>query len=335
MERLLFRLPKVEVGIELERCLRPAQFLSLAKKYKLGLADESEAAARRMLHFRDRPSFERVERLIFRALRDPQDLHVLTLDLLAEQAIQNIRHSEVHLRLATHLAGGVDGEALYQALAEAARDGERRHGVAVRFLVSVRPEDGQGAAEQALEWAGTHASGTHASGTHLSNLVIGLHLANGEQLPDPEFLAVLEAAAGRGLHRTAHAATPEAARTLLDDATPERLTLNAPAVTAEVLAALTSGGVGATLRPVEDLRFGLVPDLGSHPIATCHEHEAIALATGGAPLFGTNLTREYVNLQRFLGTTSEDLVALVRRGVRQSFLVEEKKRALEEKLFQA
>lgn len=325
VEQFLFRLPKVEVGIELERCLRPAQFLSLAKKYDLGLAEESEAEARRLLRFRDHSSFEEVESLIRRVLRNPEDLHLLTQDLLAEQAIQKIRHSEVHLHLAAHLAAGMDGEALRQALVEATQEGQRRHGVALRFLVCLRPEEGQRAAEQALEWIESDTDG----------LVVGIHLASIKQAPSAPFLSLLETVGSRGLRRTGYAETAEAAQVLLAECSPERLTLAAPAATSEILAALASRHMGAILRPVEDLRLGICPGLESHPIAECHGQELISLATGGGPLFGTNLTREYVNLHRFLGVTTEELVSLARRGVRQSFLTDDGKLALEEELSQA
>ena len=317
LERRLFALCKVEPGIELERCIRPAQFLSLAKKYRLPIGD-SEAEARVALNFRTQDEFFEVQGLVRRVLRESEDLHLLVLDLLAEQAMQNIRWSEVHLHWPSYRSHGMEAESVAKAVNEAAADAERRHSVQLGWFLDLRAGDDAGATEEVLAWA------------EGDERVLGIHLVGEGPSVDLEDLA--EQCDQRGLRRTALAESVTQARGFLERWQPHRMVLDGPAATSEILEMLEGRELGAVLRPVSDLRLGHHKTLAEHPLATFEDRPGLLLSTGGAPLFGTNLTREYVGLHRALGVGFEALRSLAAKGVRHSFLDPEIKAALEEEI---
>ncbi|HRC88335.1 MAG TPA: adenosine deaminase, partial [Thermoanaerobaculia bacterium] len=116
-------LPKVELHVHLEGSIQPRTLLELARRRRVSLPADDAAGLSRWFQFQGFPHFIEVYLACSSCLVEPEDFHRLALDFLAEQARQNVAWSEVHFSISTHLAGGRDGEAIRQALAEAAAEG--------------------------------------------------------------------------------------------------------------------------------------------------------------------------------------------------------------------
>ena len=115
IESQLVRMPKVELHVHLEGTFRPATLLSLAQKNRINLPADDVDGIRRWFRFKDFEHFVEIYVTCSRCLRDPEDFHVLALDFLAEQAIQNVLYSEVHFTISTHLWNGVESIPLLQS----------------------------------------------------------------------------------------------------------------------------------------------------------------------------------------------------------------------------
>lgn len=237
--------------------------------------------------------------------------------------MQNVRYSEFHLDVGTHLENGVEPEGLRQALAAAARDGERRHGVRVRLVASLT--DGVERPEQILDWALADRE-----------LIVAVGLRSSTGFDDPR-REIFEQAGEAGLHRVVSlpaGAGSEAIRAMLDDGRPERVGHGARAVEDPALVEdLAAHGPALALCPTAEVRVGSWDELADHPFETLRQTGvALSVGSAGAPLYDTNLTREYARLYRAFGYPPAVLAALAVAAVDHSFLGDEEKAAMREEL---
>ncbi|HEY0783115.1 MAG TPA: adenosine deaminase [Thermoanaerobaculia bacterium] len=327
LDRFLLRMPKVELHVHLEGAMRPAVLLELARRNGVELPARDEAGLKRWFRFRDFDHFVEVYLTCSRSLRAPEDFALLASDFLAEQACQNVVYSEVHFTIATHLANGVDGDAVRQALAQAIAEGERRLGVTMRLIPDIVRNVGPQVADKTLAWA--------LAGR--DDVVVALGLSGSEaRFGNEPFQPHFAAAAQAGLHRVAHAgehAGPESIRSVLEACGAERIGHGVRAVDDPALVAeLARRGIPLEVSPTSNLCLGVVPDLLRHPFDRLYRSGvALSVNSDDPAFFNTNLTREYRNLQQAFGYTPEQLAGLSLAALRQSFLPAAERSSWEER----
>ena len=332
LESFLLRLPKVELHVHLEGAMRPAVLLELARRNGVDLPARDENGLKRWFQFRDFEHFVEVYLTCSRALRSPEDFHLLALDFLAEQAVQNVVYSEVHFTISTHLAAGRDGAGIRQALAEAIREGEKRWGVTMRLIPDIVRNVGVAPADQTLEWA----LADHAQGGD----VVALGLSGSEaRFPNEPFREHFAAARRAGLHCVAHAgehAGPESIRSVLEVCGAERIGHGVRAVEDPTLVAdLAARRIPLEVCPTSNLCLKVVPTLADHPFDRLRQAGVpLSVNSDDPPFFNTNLTREYLHLARTFGYGKEDLARLALAGLHHSFLPPEEKQMHEQKFRQ-
>ena len=310
--------------------MRPALILSLAKKNGVDIPAEDEAGVRKWLRFRDFPHFLEVYQTVCKCLKEPEDFHCLALDFLAEQAIQNIRWSEVHFTIATHVLHGRNADEVRQALHEAVRDGEKRHGIRMRLIPDIVRGYGPELADVTLEWA---------LAGHREGLVSALGLSGDESQPHESYLEHFAAARKAELPVVAHVGEhrpPDEMRRVLDDVAPERIDHGIQAVGDDsLLADLVEKQTPLTVCPTSNVVLGAVPSMGEHPFRPLAEAGAnVSVNCDDSQLFSTNLTREYVHLHAAFGYSAQQLADFARAGIRQAFLEDGERAELEGLLVQ-
>lgn len=331
LDRFLLHLPKAELHVHLEGSMRPAVLLELARRNGIELPARDEAGLKRWFRFTDFEHFVQVYLACSRALRKPEDFQLLVLDFLAEQATQNVVYTEAHFTISTHLANGADGGEVLAALAEAIAEGERRYGVKLRLIPDIVRNVGVPAADQTLEWA---LAGRERG------IIVALGLSGSEALyPNEPFRGHFEAARNAGLHRVAHAGEhggPESIRSVLETCGAERIGHGVRAVDdASLVEELRASQIPLEICPTSNLCLGVAPDLASHPFDALYRAGlAVSVNSDDPAFFNTNLTREYLRLHQTFGYTPAQLAGLSLAAVRQSFLSEAEKTALEESFHQ-
>jgi len=327
LERFLLRLPKVELHVHLEGSMRPAVLLELARRNGIELPAQDEAGLKRWFRFTDFEHFVQVYLACSRALRSPEDFQLLALDFLTEQAYQNVVYTEVHFTISTHLANGVNGDEVLAALAEAIAEGERRHGVTLRLIPDIVRNVGVEPADRTLEWA---LAGWKRG------VVAALGLSGSERLfPNEPFREHFAAAKREGLHRVAHAgehAGPESIRSALDVCSAERIghgvrAIEDPALVEELRAAQ----IPLEVCPTSNVCLGVFPDLPGHSFDRLYRSGlALSVNSDDPTFFNTNLTLEYLRLHQTFGYSPAELAGFSLAALRQSFLPEPERTALEE-----
>ena len=316
IESFLLEMPKVELHVHLEGTLRPATLLSLARKNGVALPADDVEGLRQWFRFRDFEHFVEIYVTCSRCLKEPEDFHVLALDFLAEQAVQNVLYSEVHFTISTHLWNGLDGEAIRQALVEAADDGEKRHGIRMRLIPDIVRNMETERADATLRWAvdglgrGVVAIGMGGMESGYSNEPFREHFAEARR---------------EGLHTVCHAGEtdgPESIRSALEVCGAERIGHGVRAVDdPSLVEELAARQIPLEVCPSSNVALGVFPSLAEHPVdLLLQAGVALSINSDDPPLFDTNLTREYLQLHRTFGYDEQQLARLALNGVRHAFL---------------
>jgi aminodeoxyfutalosine deaminase len=328
IDLFLLRLPKVELHVHLEGAMRPAVLLELARRNGIELPAQDEAGLKRWFRFTDFDHFVQVYLACSRALRRPEDFQFLVLDLLAEQAYQNVLYTEAHFTISTHLANGANGDEVLAALAEAIAEGERRYGVTLRLIPDIVRNVGVEPADRTLDWA---LAGRRRG------VVAALGLSGSEnRFPNEPFREHFAAAERQGLHRVAHAgehAGPESIRSVLAVCGAERIGHGLRAVEdPSLLAELRERQVPLEVCPTSNLCLGVAPDLAGHPFDRLYrEGLALSVNSDDPAFFNTSLTLEYLRLHQTFGYSASEIAGLSLAALRQAFLDDADRAALEEK----
>jgi aminodeoxyfutalosine deaminase len=97
----------------------------------------------------------------------------------------------------------------------------------------------------------------------------------------------------------------------------------------ELVAYLRETQLPLEVCPTSNVCTKQVPDIAAHPLPKMlAEGLYVTLNSDDPPMFGTTLTNEYRVAARDLGLGRKELADLARKGVRASFLAEDRKRAI-------
>ncbi len=315
LERFAEAMPKVELHVHLEGAIQPATLLRLARRRRVSLPADTEAGLRRWYRFEDFDHFAEVYVACSRCLRDPEDFQLALREFAAGQARQNIRYSEVHFTIATHVLQGANGGEVGDAMAETIAEIEKELGVGVRLIPDVVRNLEPRWADVTLEWALEHRG----------RGVIALGLAGIESWPVAPFREHFEVAGAEGLRRVAHAGEqrgPESIRETLEIARPERLGHGIRAVEDEDLVAeLADRRLPLEVCPTSNVALGNAPSLAEHPIGRLLDAGVdLSVNSDDPAMFDTTLSREYALVGDTLGLGAGELAHLSLAAVRHAFL---------------
>ena len=121
-ERLIRRLPKVELHLHIEGTLEPEMMFSLAAKHGVALPYASVDAVRAAYNFHDLQSFLDLYYAGCDVLRDRRDFYALAMAYFARAHADNVMHAELFFDPQTHTQRGVPMEVVIGGLRDAMHD---------------------------------------------------------------------------------------------------------------------------------------------------------------------------------------------------------------------
>ncbi len=323
LRRFVEAMPKAELHVHLEGSIQPETLLRLAKKRRVDLPANDVAGLERWFEFRDFQHFVEIYLACSKCLRHPEDFQAITDDFLEEQERQNVRYTEAHFTIGTHLMNGVSGSEVAEALAETLGRWQRR-GVGLRLIPDIVRNAEFKWADRTVEWALDNQDRT----------VVALGLSGFEDRPNEPFREHFAEARAGGLGLVAHAGEhggPESIRSVLEVCGAERIGHGvAAARDPELMATLAERGVPLEVCPTSNVCLGVAPDLASHPFGALWDAGLeVTVNSDDPPLFNTTLTGEYLATAETWNLSAEELAGLSLRALRRSFLPEERRRAME------
>ena len=329
MEHFVAEMPKVELHVHLEGSIQPATLLELARRRRVDLPADDEEGLHQWFQFRDFEHFVSIYLTCCRCLRDPEDFQLVLDQLMAEQERQNVLYSEIHFTIGTHLANGVNGQEVADALGETLQQGRKQRGVRAQLIPDIVRDVGPEMADRTLEWA---LAGRQRG-------VIALGLSGFESASDEPYREHFQVAEQEGLHRVAHAGEhqgPESIRSVLEVCRAERIGHGIRSIDdLELVGDLVARETPLEICPTSNLRLGAVGELSEHPFDRLRqEGVVVTVNSDDPPLFETDLNREYLELAREFGYGPGEVAGFSLDALRAAF-VEESDREILEQAFAA
>lgn len=322
---LIRRLPKAELHVHLDGCLRPATMLELALEADIPLPANTESDLAAAMLVRDARNLEEyLERYVhtLAVMQTPAALERIAYEFVLDVAAENVRYVEVRYSPALH--PGMPLEEAVAAPLRGLRRGEAETGCRAQLIVcgirTMPPDVSLRLAEVAVDFA--------------TEGVAAFDLAGAEAgYPAADHAKAFAHAVKHGLACTCHAGEgegPDSVREALDVCCAQRIGHGTR--------------IGEDPRLEERIRESGVPlevcltsNVHTRTVATVAEHPArryfdlgciVTLNTDGRLMDGVTLTDEYMLAHQQLGFTRLEIDRLILNAFESAFLPEDEKRAL-------
>jgi len=322
-ERLIRRLPKVELHLHIEGTLEPEMMFALAGKHGVTLPYASVDAVRAAYDFHDLQSFLDLYYAGCDVLRDREDFYMLAMAYFARAHADRAVHAELFFDPQKHTARGVAMETVIRGLRDAMDDAQRRYGISssliLCFLRHLSEEDAFATLEAALPFRDD---------------IEGVGLDSGERgNPPRKFVRVFQKAREHGLRLVAHAGEEGPADYIheaLDLLFVERIDHGVrcdedPALVER----LVQKQIALTVCPLSNLKLRVVKDLKQHNFAKLlRRGVAVTINSDDPAYFGGYIGENFRQTAEALDLTAKELVTVAENAVHASFLPAAQKLAL-------
>jgi aminodeoxyfutalosine deaminase len=315
-------LPKAELHVHHIGSASPRIVSALAERHP-GTVPSDLEALREFYTFRDFAHFIEVYLAVVDLVRDAEDVRMVTYEIAADMAAQNIRYAELTCTPYTNVRAGVPIEAFVEAVEDARVAAERDHGVRLQWIWDVPGEFGVAAAEATVGYL-----------DHAPPSLVGFGLGGPELgVPRPQFQPYFDQARAAGLHSVPHAGETTGPETVWDALRllgAERIGHGTSSTQdPSLLAHLVEQGIPLEVCPTSNIATRAVTDLAQHPVKEMYAAGAVVtINSDDPPMFGTTLNREYEIAADLLDLDEAGVARLAGNAVRASFVSEDVKQAL-------
>jgi adenosine deaminase len=294
--------------------------VSLAAKHGITLPYRSVDEVRAAYNFSDLQSFLDLYYAGCDVLRDRHDFYALAMAYFTRVHADNVVHAELFFDPQTHTARGIAMEVVIGGLRDAMADARRRYGITSElilcFLRHLSEDDALATLEAALPFRSDF---------------IGVGLDSGERgNPPSKFERVFAQARALGLRPVAHAGEEGPAayiREALDLLRVERIDHGVRCDEDDDLVdRLVREQIPLTVCPLSNEKLCVVPTLGDHNFARLlRRGVAVTINSDDPAYFGGYVADNYRATAAALELTAADLVTVAENAVRGSFLPEDAK----------
>lgn len=324
-ERLIRRLPKVELHLHIEGTLEPEMMFSLAAKHGVALPYASVEAVRAAYNFDDLQSFLDLYYAGCDVLRDRRDFYALAMAYFTRAHADNVVHAELFFDPQTHTVRGIPMEVIIGGLRDAMQDADKRYGISSHlilcFLRHLSEEDALKTLEAALPF---------------KSEITGVGLDSGERgNPPSKFVRVFQKAREHGLHAVAHAGEEGPAAYIheaLDLLFVERIDHGVRCDEDPALVeTLVKKQIPLTVCPLSNLKLCVVKDLREHNFAKLlRKGVAVTINSDDPAYFGGYIGENYRQTAAALDLTEKELVTVAENAVHAAFLPSAQKLSLQQ-----
>ena len=323
------RIPKAELHIHIEGSLEPELIFALAQRNGMALPYASVEALRAAYAFTDLQSFLDIYYAGASVLLHEADFADMAWAYFLRAQADNVVHAEIFFDPQTHTARGVPMATVIQGLKTACDRARAELGISSHlilcFLRHLSEDDALATLEAALPYR------EHFMGVGLDSSEVG-H-------PPTKFERVFARCRELGLRLVAHAGEegpPDYIWQALDVLNVERIDHGVRCLEdATLVARLAAEQVPLTVCPLSNLKLCVVPDLAHHPMKRLLDAGLCATINSDDPAyFGGYLNENFVQTVQALHLTRANVVQLARNSLLASFLGDEQRQALMQKLEQ-
>src|SRR6266508_1813788 len=305
-------LPKAELHVHHVGSASPRIVADLAARHPESPVPADPDLLAEYFKFRDFAHFIEIYLSVVSLIKTPEDVRLLTYEIAREMTGQNLRYAELTVTPHTSVIRGIAPEAFCEAIEDARVAAEKELGIVLRWIFDIPGESGLPAAEETLQIA-TKLQPEGLVGFGLGGPEIGV--------PRPQFQPHFEAAIAAGLHSVPHAGETTGPETIWDALRllkAERIghgtsTMQDPAL----VDYLGEHRIPLEISPTSNIATQAVPSYAEHPLpAMVDAGLVVTIISDVPPMFGTDLTNEYVVASELLGLDEQGAAELARTAVR-------------------
>ena len=315
METFIAGIPKAELHLHIEGTLEPEMAFRLAERNGVALPYPSVDALRAAYDFTDLQSFLDVYYATASVLREERDFFDLTFAYLQKVHSEGVVHAEIFFDPQTHTARGIAYDTVLDGICRALDEAQSQLGMSSRLILCFLRHLDQDDAMRTLEAALPRKDRLAAVGLDSSEM----------GHPPSKFAQVFQRARDNGLRVVAHAGEegpPEYVIEALDILKASRIDHGVRSEEDPALCErLAREQVTLTVCPLSNVKLCVFDRLDQHNLRRLMQRGLrITLNSDDPAYFGGYLLENFVQAQRALGLTRDDIAALARNSFEGSFL---------------
>jgi len=320
-------IPKAELHLHIEGTFEPELMFEIAKRNNKKIRFNSVDEIRNAYQFNNLQEFLDIYYEGAGVLIEEQDFYDLTWAYLQKVHSENVIHVEIFFDPQTHTERGVEFDKVIKGINSALVDGKQKLGISSKLIMSFLRHLDEESAFKTLEQS-----------LPFQKYIVGVGLDSSELgNPPSKFQRVFEKAKSYGYITVAHAGEEgpsDYVHEALNLLSVSRIDHGNRSLEDEVLVnKLVEMKMPLTVCPLSNLKLCVVKNMNEHPIRNMLEKGLKATINSDDPAyFGGYMNANYIALYEALNLTKAEIYQLTRNAFESTFLNENEKNDLIEKV---
>jgi adenosine deaminase len=320
MRDYIQKLPKAELHLHIEGTFEPELMFEIAKRNNLKIRFQSVEEIRKAYDFHNLQSFLDIYYEGAGVLIHERDFFDLTWAYLLRCKQDNVVHTEIFFDPQTHTERGVKFETVYKGISSALKKAETELGISSFLIMCFLRHLSEDEAIKTLKESLPFKSGIKAVG--LDSSEVG-H-------PPSKFKRVFEMAKAEGFLTVAHAGEegpPDYIWEALDLLKIERIDHGVRSIEDEALMKrIIEEQMTLTVCPLSNVKLKVFQKLSDHNLKKLLERGVrVTINSDDPAYFGGYVGENFIQIQRELNLSKDDLKTLAKNSFQGSFLLQENK----------
>lgn len=321
IEKLIHDLPKAELHLHIEGSFEPDLMFEIGQRNGVDMRFKSVEEVKEAYNFHNLQSFLDIYYEGANVLQKKEDFYDLTWAYLEKVAKENVKHVEIFFDPQTHTDRGIEFSTVIEGIYEALKAGQKDLGISFRlilcFLRHLSEEDAFKTWEQAQRYRGW------ITAVGLDSSEVGN--------PPSKFENIFKRVRNDGILTVAHAGEegpPEYIWEALDLLKVERIDHGVRCLEDEKLVErLKNEQIPLTVCPLSNIKLCVFDKMEDHNLKKLLDTGLCAMINSDDPAyFGGYLEQNYLEAQKGLNLSKEEIVQLAKNSFTASFLSESEKK---------
>ena len=327
VDNFIVEIPKAELHVHIEGTFEPELMFKIARRNNRPLKYNSVEELKAAYQFNNLQEFLNIYYSGADVLMEEQDFYDLTWAYMQKAHSHKVVHTEISFDPQTHTSRGVPFSTVVSGIHRALEDGRKTLGISSKLIVSFLRHLSEDAAFETLRDALKYKDWISAVGLDSSE----------RGHPPSKFRRVFEKARMEGFLLVAHAGEegpPEYVWEALELLQVSRIDHGNRSLEDAILVdELVRRKIPLTVCPLSNLKLKVVKKLTQQPIAEMLEKGMVVTVNSDDPAyFGGYINENYLAVAHALDLTKEQIMKLAKNSFQASFLDQEQKLRLIEKV---
>lgn len=320
MKKFIQNLPKAELHLHIEGTFEPALMFEIAQRNQIKIPFKSVKEVEEAYKFSCLQDFLDIYYQGAQVLIKEQDFYDLTYAYLKKCAAQNVRHTEIMFDPQTHTDRGISFETVITGISRACADAKSKLGVSSLLIMSFLRHLSEEQAFKTLEQSFA-----------FRHLITAVGLDSSEKgNPPSKFVKVYKASVNMGYIPLAHAGEEGDASYVWEALNLLKIkridhgnnALQDPKLVQEII----KRDMALTVCPLSNTALKVVENLKDHPLKKMMDLGLkVTINSDDPAYFGGQVNQNYVEIQKALSLTKDDLYHLAKNSFEYSLLTRPEK----------